>query len=173
MDPYVGEIRTIGFSYAPAGWAMCNGQILPIAQNTPLFSLLGAQYGGNGTTTFALPNLNGAMVIGPGQGPGLTPRDIGEIGGSRVVTLTTAEMPRHTHAARGSSATGTTGNAPGSTWAQPRLGRAPRPAYAAPGASVDMAPLAPAGGGASHNNLPPFLAMYFVIALQGVFPPRP
>src|SRR5438034_4503587 len=97
-DPFVAEIRLFGFNFAPKGWAMCNGQLLPISQNTALFSLLGTTYGGNGQTTFALPNLQGSVPMGAGQGQGLSVRDLGEAGGSEAVTLLASEMPAHTHA---------------------------------------------------------------------------
>ncbi|MDL9979517.1 phage tail protein [Microbacterium sp. ASV49] len=170
-DPFVGEIRTVGFNFAPKGWAMCSGQLIPISQNTALFSLLGTYYGGNGTSNFALPNLNGVMVIGQGQGPGLSLRDIGEIGGASAVSLVQDELPPHTHQPIGSTATATSGEPQNLTWAEPRLGRAQRAAYA-PTPSTPMAPLGMTGGGAAHNNMPPYLAMYYVIALQGVYPPR-
>jgi microcystin-dependent protein len=175
-DPYLGEIRTVGFNFAPRGWAMCSGQILPISQNTALFSLLGTVYGGNGTSTFGLPNLNGAIAIGQGQGPGLTERTLGEAGGAPAVSLLTSEMPAHTHAAMASTAVATTGNAADDVWAVPRYGRAARPAYApasASNAAMSPAALGIAGGSGPHNNLPPYLGVYFVIALQGAFPPRP
>lgn len=173
MDPFLGEIRTIGFTYAPRGWAMCSGQLLPIAQNTALYSILGIQFGGDGKTTFALPNLNGAFAIGQGAGPGRTPRSVGDFGGVSAVTLTQAEIPAHTHRPNAVAATGTSGDPAGRTWAQPRYGRAARDAYGADG-DVAMAAdaLLPAGGSQPHENMPPYLGMYFVIALTGVFPPR-
>ncbi|MGW8482654.1 phage tail protein [Microbacterium sp. NPDC055903] len=172
-DPYIGEIRTVAFNFAPRNWAMCDGQILPISQNTALFSILGTTYGGNGESTFALPDLNGSFAIGAGQGPGLSQRDLGETGGSETVTLLASEMPTHTHAARAVPATGTSGDPRGRTWAQPRYGRVPREAYG-PGHDVTMAPgaIAPTGVGLPHNNMPPFVGMYYVIALTGVYPPR-
>ncbi|GAA5036642.1 phage tail protein [Microbacterium fluvii] len=174
-DPFVAEIRTVGFNFAPRGWALCSGQLLPISQNTALFSLLGTTYGGDGRSTFALPNLNGAMAIAPGQGPGLSQRDLGETSGSATVTLLESEIPAHTHGARAVAGAATTGDPAGATWANPRYGRVTRPAYAAAGSSpTTMSPqaLTIAGGSQPHNNLPPYLGMYFVIALQGVYPPR-
>lgn len=175
-EPFIGEIRTIGFNFAPKGWALCNGQILPITQNTALFSLLGDAYGGNGQTTFALPNLNGAVVLGAGQGPGLTQRVRGEMGGSTAVALNESEMPSHTHVARAISSTATTGSAADASWAEPRYGRVARPAYAAtPDGSTRLSPtaLGPVGGSQPHENRAPSLGIVFVIALQGLFPPRP
>ncbi|MFK4760965.1 phage tail protein [Microbacterium sp. ZW T5_45] len=172
-DQFLGEIRTVAFSYAPLGWALCNGQILPIAQNTALFSLLGASYGGDGRSTFALPNLNASFAIGQGQGPGLSPRHIGEIGGTSRVTLLSTEMPTHTHAAVGVAGAGTTGDPQGRRWAQPRFGRSTRNAYA-PAADTAMAwdAVGLAGGDQSHENMPPYLGLNFVIALEGIYPPR-
>lgn len=174
MDPFVGEIRTVGFAYAPRGWAMCDGQILPIAQNTALFSILGTSYGGDGVSTFALPNLNGSFAIGQGTGPSLSMRSVGDYGGASAVTLTPGEMPRHTHAAVAVPAAGETGDPQERRWAQHRYGRATRAAYGTTG-GVPMAPdaLVVAGGSAAHNNMPPFLVMNHVIALTGVFPQRP
>lgn len=173
MDNFLGEIRTIAFPYVPRGWALCSGQLLPLAQNTALFALLGTSYGGDGRTTFALPNLNGAFAIGQGAGPGLTPRRLGEIGGVSAVTLTPAQIPAHTHRPNAVAAPGTSGDPTGRTWAQPRYGRAARDAYGADD-DVSMAPdaLAAAGGSQPHDNMPPYLGMYFMIALTGIFPPR-
>ncbi|GAA4167879.1 phage tail protein [Gryllotalpicola koreensis] len=174
-DQYIGEIRAVGFNFAPSGWALCNGQLLPIAQNTALFSILGTQYGGNGTSTFALPNLNGAAALGQGAGPGLTARSVGESGGAESVTLSQAQLPAHTHAATAVAAVGTQGSPSGAIFAEPRAGRAPVPAYAAPGTSTaTLSPTAvlPAGGGLPHNNLPPSLAVNYIIALQGNYPSR-
>ncbi|MFF5624757.1 tail fiber protein [Microbacterium sp. LWH10-1.2] len=173
VEPFVGEIRTVGFNFAPQGWAMCSGQLIPISQNTALFSLLGTYYGGDGKVTFALPNLNGSFVIGQGAGPGLTPRDLGEMGGSSAVTLLNSEMPSHTHPANAVAAAGTTGNPADRRWAETRYGRATRNAYASTKNAI-MAPdaVVPSGGNAPHNNMPPYVGMYYVIALQGVFPPR-
>lgn len=174
VDPYVGEIRTVGFNFAPQNWALCNGQVLLIRQNTPLFSVLGTTYGGDGETTFGLPNLNRAFVIGAGAGPGLSPRDLGEIGGTESVTLNSLEMPAHSHQARAVAAPGNSSDPTGRTWAQPRMGRVARAAYD-DSANSSMSPLAVSvgGGGQPHGNMPPYLGMYYMIALTGVFPPRP
>lgn len=172
-DPYVGEIRTVGFNFAPTGWALCDGQLLPISQNTALFSLLGTYYGGDGRTTFALPDLNGATAIGQGQGQGLSDRFLGEAGGETAVTLLTSEMPVHSHQVKAVAAAGTTGDAANGAWAQPRYGRVTRNAFAA-SANTELRgdAFAPTGGSQPHNNLPPSLTLNFIIALQGVFPPR-
>ncbi|WP_217177054.1 phage tail protein [Streptomyces sp. AC495_CC817] len=174
MDPYVGEIRTVGFSYAPTGWALCSGQLVPISQNTALFSLLGTNYGGDGKTTFALPNLNGTIPIGQGEGPGLTPRTIGEQGGTTAVSLISTEMPSHRHAANAVAAAGDSSDPEQRVWAQQRYGRGTRKVYAAASNTL-MAPesLAMAGSSAGHNNMPPYLGMYYIICLRGIFPPRP
>ncbi|HEY3332105.1 MAG TPA: tail fiber protein [Capsulimonadaceae bacterium] len=167
-SPFLGEIRMVGFNFAPHGWAACSGQILPISQNTALFSLLGTQYGGNGTSNFALPNLNDATPIGQGSGPGMTPRTIGETGGTEAVTLTLATMPQHTHAVQATSRQATTyqpaGNLPAVS---------SRPIYAS-GAAVAMNPasLSSTGGSSPHTNLQPYAVVNFVIALTGIFPAR-
>ena len=169
-DPFVAEIRIFPFNFAPTGWAWCDGQLLPLSQNTALFSLLGTTYGGNGQTTFALPNLQGSAPMHPGQGPGLSLHDLGETGGSETVTLLTSEMPAHVHAAKASQADGIE-RTPGGQL--PATGIAVGQ-YATPGPLTAMSPnaLTPAGGDQPHNNLMPYLAFYFCIALQGVFPPR-
>ena len=168
-SPFVGEIRMFGFTFPPAGWASCNGQILSIAQNTALFSLLGTTYGGNGQTTFALPNLQASFVVHRGQGPGLSDRVQGEVGGSASVTLTANEMPAHVHALPMSDLPADRSNATGNYLAVP-----PDPVYAIGAANTGTSPntLQPAGGGVPHNNLSPYLAVNFCIALQGIFPAR-
>ena len=171
-DPFVAEIRIFPFNFAPRGWAFCDGQILPISQNTALFSLLGTTYGGNGQSTFALPDLQGSAAMHPGQGQGLSLRDLGEIGGSETVTLLVAEMPIHTHTMN-NAITVSNVNAPSD---QVILGRSNGgSAYQTNIANFAvMAPqaLSPAGGSLPHNNMQPYLTLNFCIALQGVFPPR-
>jgi microcystin-dependent protein len=170
-DPFVAEIRIVGFTFAPTGWAFCHGQLLPISQNTALFSLLGTTYGGDGKSTFALPNLAGRMPMHFGQGAGLTPRDLGEQGGRETVTLLPTEIPAHTHTLNastvgGPSAVQSPANAVfGSSAAKPYVSGAVDGTLAA-------AAVGGAGAGQPHNNLPPYLAMNFIIALQGIFPPR-
>ena len=170
-DPFVAEIRIVPFNFAPRGWAFCDGQILPISQNTALFALLGTTYGGDGRTTFALPNLRGRSAMNRGQGPGLSQRVMGESGGSATTSLQTTQIPAHTHTLS-ASATASSGT-PGANVAL--AGTASAQVYRSPTALVGMADaaLAPAGGGQPHNNRQPYLAVYHVIALQGVFPPRP
>ncbi|AKF07711.1 phage tail protein [Sandaracinus amylolyticus] len=174
-DPFVAEVRMFGLNFAPRGWALCNGQIMAIAQNTALFSLLGTTYGGDGRSTFGLPNLQGAAAMGAGHGPGLTPRPLGAVGGSATVTLLTTEIPAHGHGVSFSRAESYEGH-PGA--GQPAMTQGGLALYAPPGASsptTAMSPLALGVSGSSqpHNNLMPYLAITFCIALQGVFPPRP
>ena len=169
-DPFVAEIRIFPFNFAPKGWAWCDGQLLPLSQNTALFSLLGTTYGGNGKSNFALPDLQGRSPMHPGQGPGLSLHDLGETGGSETVTLLESEIPSHSHALNVSQADAIARN-PGAEQLATGIGIG---MYAAPGALVGLSPnaLAPAGGDAPHNNMQPYLTFYFCIALQGVFPPR-
>ncbi len=170
-DPFVAEIRIFPFNFAPRGWAFCDGQLLPLSQNTALFSLLGTTYGGNGKSNFALPDLQGRAAMHPGQGPGLSLHDLGETGGSETVSLLESEIPSHNHALQGSNNQSDTPSPAGRFLAHPTTA-----AYvpASAGNLVAMAPeaLAPTGGDQPHNNLQPYLTMYFCIALQGVFPPR-
>jgi microcystin-dependent protein len=168
-DPFVAEIRIFPFNFAPRGWAWCDGQILPISQNTALFSLLGTTYGGNGSSNFALPDLQGRSAMQHGQGPGLSLRDLGESGGSEAVTLLASEVPGHTHALQATSSADT-GAPAGAALANVASGAK---AYRVPGATTFMAADAlQAVGGSPHNNRQPYLTLYFAIALQGVFPPR-
>ncbi len=172
-DQFLAEIRIFPFNFAPTGWAMCNGQLMPISQNTALFALLGTYYGGDGKSTFALPNLQGSAPMQPGQGQGLTERFLGEASGVESITLLQSEIPVHTHTLKTSS--------------EPGDNSVPSPnmaltvstgAFAYVGGSPTLAPmalqaLAPAGGALPHNNMQPYLTLNFCIALQGVFPQRP
>jgi microcystin-dependent protein len=175
-DPFVAEIRMFGFNFPPRGWAFCNGQLLPLSQNTALFSLLGTTYGGDGKSTFALPNLQSSAAMMPGQGQGLSLRDLGEIGGSEFITLLQSEIPVHTHNMQAwASDPGTLFGPNAATTAilsRSNNGAAYNTATANP---VQMAPqaLTPAGGSLPHNNMQPYLTLNFCIALQGVFPQRP
>lgn len=175
MDPFVGEIRLMGCNFAPRGWAFCQGQLLPLAQNTALFSLLGTTYGGNGQSNFALPNLQGSTPIGFGQGPGLSQRFLGESGGSDNVTLLTTQIPGHTHGVAANSTAGTQLNPTNAVWATSVGGRTPPPLYSNVAANTPMnvGAISPAGGSQPHSNRQPYLGLNYVIALQGVFPPRP
>lgn len=170
-DPFVAEIRIFPFNFAPRGWAWCDGQILPLSQNTALFSLLGTTYGGDGKSNFALPDLQGRAPMHPGQGPGLSLHDLGETGGSETVSLLESEIPSHSHQIRSVSEEANS-NLPtvNSTFAV----SAKANVYADQNTNVAMSPntLAPAGGDQPHNNLMPYLTFYFNIALQGVYPPR-
>jgi len=172
-NPFVAEIRIFTGNFAPKGWAECDGQLLPISQNTALFSLLGTTYGGNGTSNFALPNLQGCAPMQAGQGPGLSLRDLGETGGEQNVTLIQTEMPAHSHTAQ-ASPSGGQANPSTNNWASSAFGRPP--VYAASNAqtNVQMNPLGTSivGGSLPHNNMPPYLGLTFIIALQGVFPAR-
>jgi microcystin-dependent protein len=175
MDPYIGEIRAVGFNFAPRGWALCNGQLLPIIQNTALFSLIGTFYGGDGRTTFALPDLQGRFPAGAGAVSGLTPYQLGESDGATTVTLTPATMAPHTHIAEAAQAPGTVNAPGGAVWATPHFGRALDQVYSTGGPVAQMSPsaLAASGGNQPHNNLPPYLVVSFIIAMEGVFPSRP
>lgn len=169
-DPFVAEIRIFPFNFAPRGWAWCDGQLLPISQNTALFSLLGTTYGGNGKSNFALPDLQGRAPMHPGQGPGLSLHDLGEQSGSEFVTLLESEIPAHSHGFTVSQADGGD-TRPANNLVATGIGVG---AFAVPGAQVTMNvnTLSPIGGGQPHNNMQPYLTFYFNIALQGVFPPR-
>ena len=181
-NPFVAEIRIFAGNFAPTGWAQCNGQLMALSQNTALFSLLGTTYGGDGRSTFALPNLQGAAPLQQGQGPGLSLRDLGETGGEQFVTLIQTEMPSHPHTLQvdDSASTGTT---PGPAMAlaggntKNVLG-VPKPVpprfHASDANNKAMNPISTsiAGGNLPHNNMPPYLVLTFIIALQGVYPAR-
>jgi microcystin-dependent protein len=174
-DQFVSEIRMFAGNFAPTGWALCNGQLMPISQNTALFSLLGTNFGGNGTSNFGLPNLQGSVPLAFGNGAGLTPRVIGETGGETNVTLNISQMPQHTHPAQASTGGGTDSPA-NAVWAESKLGKTPLNVYAPSNANTNvlMSPqaLPIAGSGFPHNNMPPYQCLTFIIALQGIFPAR-
>jgi len=170
-DPFVAEIRIFPFNFAPTGWAFCDGQLMPLSQNTALFSLVGTTYGGDGKSTFALPNLRGRAPMHPGQGPGLSAHNLGETGGSETVTLSESQLPAHSHAVMAQSALATSKTPTGNSLARPAKGEVFAPASANVVALASQA-IAPAGGQAAHANMMPYLTCYFCIALQGVFPPR-
>jgi microcystin-dependent protein len=172
-DPFIGEIALVPYNFEPRGWAFCNGQILSIAQNTALFSLLGTTYGGNGQTTFALPDLRGRvpMHVGSSQGPGLSLYNLGEQGGAEAVTLLATQMPVHNHLENVSSANGTSDNPANGILGKnasgvPQYGAGPGNATMAAGA------IANAGGSQPHENRQPYLGLNYIIALQGIFPSR-
>jgi len=169
--PFVGEIQMFAGNFAPTGWALCNGQLLSIASNTALFSLLGTTYGGNGQTTFALPDLRGRVPIHPGQGPGLSARLLGEVGGTETYTLGANEMPAHTHTEAASTANGV---ADSPTGRMPARMPGAIPQYGSTSnVNLAAAAVANSGGSQPHNNLQPYLAVTYIIALQGVYPSRP
>lgn len=173
MDPFIAEIRVFGFNFAPKGWAECNGQIMPISQNTALFSLLGTNFGGDGKSTFGLPDFQGSAAIGQGQGPGLSEYYVGEEGGVPNVTLLQTEIPMHTHQAKGTN--------------EPAEVQAPAPdralARSTPGfawqadttsslVQMNFQSTSIVGSSFPHNNMPPSMPLVFCIALQGIYPPR-
>ena len=178
-EPFLAQIQIFAFNFAPVGWATCNGQTLAISQNTALFSLLGTTYGGNGTSTFALPNLQSSVPVGSeggSPGPGLTPRELGEAGGVENVTLLLNEMASHTHTANCTAAQGNSLNPAGSVWSTDVAGNNE---YSSGPVAGSMSPLATSlsGGNANgstqpHPNIQPYLALNFCIALRGIFPTR-
>jgi microcystin-dependent protein len=171
MDPFVAEIRIFPFNFAPHGWAFCDGQLLPLSQNTALFSLLGTTYGGDGKSTFALPNLQGNAPMHPGQGPALSLHDLGETGGSETVSLLESEIPSHSHSLMANSTPADMPTPEGGVLAR-TIGVLPYKAPPAALAQMSDATIAPAGGDQPHNNLMPYLTLNFCSAMQGVYPPR-
>lgn len=162
-NPFMGEIKIVSFNFPPKGWAFCNGQMLPINQNQALFSLLGTTYGGNGQTTFGLPNLQGRTPVHIGQGIVQ-----GQSAGEQAHTLTTSEMPAHNHLPVGNSGAATVPTAAGNLWANGN-----NPAYSgAVNAAMDPSEILPVGGSQAHDNMSPYLVLNFVIALSGIFPSR-
>ncbi|HTL97927.1 MAG TPA: tail fiber protein [Holophagaceae bacterium] len=174
--PFLGEIRITGFNFPPKGWAMCNGQLLAINQNQALFSILGTTYGGNGITTFALPDLRSRVPMHWGNGAGLSPRSLGEVGGEETVTLTSTQVPYHGHAMTVIAAAGTTNNPNGALLAQAKLASNSAQVNSfgpASGGEVALFPeVGSAGSGQPHTNLPPVQCLNYVIALSGIFPSR-
>jgi microcystin-dependent protein len=172
-DPFVAEIRIFPFNFAPKGWATCDGQILPISQNTALFSLLGTTYGGNGQSTFALPNMQGNAPMHPGQGKGLSLHDLGETGGTQFVTLLETEIPSHSHPWQANAAPASL-NAPDNnrTIARSSGGNVYKAGVNPDSQMAIPQALGLTGGSQPHNNMQPYLTLLFCIALQGVFPPR-
>lgn len=177
-SPFVAEIRIVGFNFAPHGWATCDGQLLPIAQNTALFSLLGTQYGGNGTSNFALPDLRGRAPLFWGQGAGLSQRVQGETGGTPTATVLSGQLPVHSHTDMGLPTVPNPTplfSPAANVWAVAGSRRVPSNLYAAAAgvpAAMNTNALTSVGGNQPHNNMPPYLCMMFVIAMQGIFPPR-
>jgi microcystin-dependent protein len=178
MESFLGQLALFPYNFAPQGWAMCEGQVLPIQQYTALFSLLGTNFGGNGTSTFALPDLRGRVPIGQGQGPGLSPYVVGEQQGVESVALTANTIPAHSHAFQAFASPATTNAPSGALPAEGHStgrGAPPVNTYAASGTPVALAAsqALPAGGSQPHNNLQPYLTLNWCIALQGIFPSRP
>ena len=169
QDRYLGSIALVAFNFAPIGWATCDGQLMSIRENTALFSLLGTMYGGDGINTFALPDLRGRMPIGQGQGPGTSLYNVGETGGTETETLTLSQIPQHTHTPIGSGSPANTGSVSGTYWATPRL-----LLYSSVAPSVPMKSVAigSTGGNQPHDNQKPYLTINYIIALEGIFPPR-
>jgi microcystin-dependent protein len=179
MDGTLAEIKMFAGNFAPRNWAFCSGQILAINQNTALFSLLGTTYGGNGQTTFALPDFRGRLAVGTGQGPGLSNRNLGEVAGTEVVTLAVTEMPAHSHAAtiNVNSGLGTLANPSGNFLAGGQDATAnPIPTYASASSAASLNAASVTGGNTGgsqpHNNMPPYLGMSFIICIAGIFPSR-
>jgi microcystin-dependent protein len=173
-DPFVAEIRIFPFNFAPKGWAFCNGQLMPISQNTALFALLGTTYGGDGKSNFALPDLQGSAPMHPGQGPGLSLHDLGESGGSETVTLLESEIPAHSHGyqVRPTAAIPPQPSPVGLAGARSNS-RPYSPAASGTNVQMNSTSIFPTGGDQPHNNMMPYLTFNFCIALQGVFPQRP
>lgn len=172
-NPFLAEVRIFTGNFAPKGWALCNGQLMPISQNTALFSLLGTTYGGDGKSNFALPDLQGCAPMQAGQGPGLSLRDLGETAGEQTVTLLQTEMPAHSHTIQAAAGTGLA-DPTNNVWASGAKGFGSIYSPSAQATNVNMNPfaLSISGGSLPHNNMMPFLGLTFIIALQGVFPAR-
>jgi microcystin-dependent protein len=170
-EPFVAEIRIFAGNFAPRGWAFCDGQLLPISQNTALFSLIGTTYGGDGRSTTALPNLQGRAPMHPGRGPGLTDRRVGQRGGTEMVTLSEAQMPQHDHTVRASN-NPASAFAPSSETALARAVGGTAYKSASPNASFAEASLLATGGSQPHNNMQPYLTICYIIALVGLYPSR-
>jgi len=172
-NPFVAEIRIFPFNFAPTGWALCNGQLMAISQNTALFSLLGTTYGGDGKSNFALPNLQGNSAMHPGQGAGLSLHDLGETAGETTVTVLAGQIPLHTHTpGKAQAITGSNPDPTGRMLSHPFGGGNMYATPAGQTANLDQSALTTVGGNLPHNNLQPYLVFNFCIALQGVFPPR-
>jgi microcystin-dependent protein len=168
--PFLGQLMPVAFNFAPQGWALCNGQLLSIAQNTALFSLLGTNFGGDGRTTFGLPNLQGSVAIGAGQGPGLSNYNVGQTGGSASVTLQLSQLASHTHGATALGREGDVASPSGAQWAKTKTDT-PYSSHT-PNGSMSASATGSTGGGQPHENRQPYLVLNYAIALVGVFPAR-
>lgn len=168
QEPFIGEIALVGFNFAPQGWATCSGQLLPISQNSALFSLIGTTFGGDGQQTFALPDLRGRRIVGAGQLPGGSSYVLGQQGGEEVVTLTVQQLPQHSHVANANAAPGTALSPAGNFWASQNA----TALYSNAPALVDMSPvlIGNSGGNQPHDNMQPYLVMNYIIALEGIYP---
>src|SRR5437763_6086070 len=171
-SPFIGQIVLFAGNFAPRGWALCHGQLLAISQNTALFSILGTTYGGNGQTTFALPDFRGRVPVGPGQGPGLSDYDLGEQTGTEAVTLLVAEIPSHNHQANCTNNTADEASPGGHIWATDASGVTGEYSTGSPSTTMGAAAIAPTGGNQPHTNIQPVLCVNFIIALEGIFPSR-
>ncbi len=171
-EPFIAEIRIFAGNFAPRSWAFCNGQLLPIAQNTALFSLIGTTYGGDGRTTTALPNLQGKAPMHPGRGPGLTVRQLGQTGGSETVSLTEAQMPSHNHSLLAANAPGTSFSPTATSYLARSVGGNVYDSNDDSSNALNADTLHNTGGSQAHNNMQPFLAINYIIALQGLYPSR-
>jgi len=169
-SPYIGEIRMFAGNFAPAGWAFCDGQLMPISQNDTLFNLIGTTYGGDGQSTFALPNLQSRFPIHAGTGSGLSTYQLGESGGVEQVTLTTNQIPSHTHAAVCTTDFGQQPQPTSAYWAQPVTGTMFTGAGQTPLVNLNANAVQPVGGSQPHENMSPFLCVNFILSLFGIFP---
>ncbi len=174
MDPFLGSLLLVPYNFAPQGWALCNGQLLPISQNTALFSLLGTTYGGDGVTTFALPDLRGRVPISSGQGPGMQNYALGQSGGAETTTLSATQMPAHSHAVNTVSGAGSTSNPANQYLADSPGGTVTSGLYSSstPNSKLNAAAIGMAGSGQPFDNRSPYLTLNWIIALQGVYPSR-
>lgn len=176
MEPYLGEIKMAAFNFAPVGWALCNGQLLSIQQNSALFALLGTFYGGDGITTFGLPNLQCRVPMHWGNNPPLTPKTIGELAGTESVTLNSQQMPMHSHTLSAGNGQGGNASTPqnnfNGVFVDPNTGSAADTYSTAASTTMAPAAISTVGGSQPHDNMPPYLCVTFIIALQGVFPTR-
>jgi microcystin-dependent protein len=170
-QPFIGELRVVGFDFAPLDWAVCDGSLLPIAQYTALFSLLGTQFGGDGQTTFGLPDLQGRMPMGQGQGPGLSAYTVGELSGQEDHTLTTNEIPQHNHSMQATSGLANSVNPNAGRFAKPDISSRLQTLYGGDGSATSPM-VGPTGGSLPHENRQPILTNLIIIALEGIFPPR-